>query len=72
MRHLLFEEAADGKYSVAVLSKDIAFDKYALRKYYVDSLNQQGLPDNEIIAFTLDYNENGKAPVKFIPGRPTT
>jgi len=66
MRHLLFEEAADGKYSVAVLSKDIAFDKYALRKYYVDSLNQQGLPDNEIIAFTLDYNENGKAPVKFI------
>jgi DNA polymerase-1 len=64
MRHHIFEEA--GKYKVALLFKASAFNKQEILTNYVSSLNQQGVTSQEVIAFTLQYDDNGKAPVKFI------
>jgi len=64
MRHHIFEEAE--KYKVALLFKASAFNKQEILTNYVSSLNQQGVTSQEVIAFTLQYDDNGKAPVKFI------
>ncbi len=66
MRHIIFEESNNNTYSTAVLIKNTSFNKFELQRNYIDNLNQKGLTSNNIIAFTLDYNTSGKAPVKFI------
>lgn len=62
MRHLIFEQAS--QYDIAVLTKASAFKEQELRSHYVDRLTQQGIAENQIIAFTLEYDENGKASAK--------
>ena len=64
MRHHLFTPA--DIYSIALLIKNTCFNKQDLRTYYVHPLGEQGIPDSSIIAFTLQYNEAGKAPAKYI------
>lgn len=64
MRHHIFEEAS--AYNIAVLMKATAFNKQELLSTYIRPLNVLGVPSKEIIAFTLEYDDTGKAPVKFI------
>jgi DNA polymerase-1 len=64
MRHLIFQEA--NSYSIAVLVKGTSFNKSELRFNYVDPLVKRGLAEQEMIAFTLKYNPDGKAPVTVI------
>lgn len=64
MRHLIFKEA--NTYSIAVLTKATAFNKSELRFNYIDPLVKRGVAEEEMIAFTLKYNPEGKAPAKFI------
>lgn len=64
MRHILFQPAES--HSVAVLVKSTAFKQQELQTNYVTPLNDLGVPSTEIIAFTLKYNDVGKAPAKFI------
>lgn len=64
MRHLIFEEAES--YPVALLIKGSSFNKSALVTNYTFPLQSLGIQPNQVIGFTLDYNESGKAPVKFI------
>jgi len=64
MRHHIFEEA--DQYSIAVLSKGSAFDKQQMVDAYVKPLNNMGVASNELIGFTVDYNDKGKAPNGFI------
>jgi DNA polymerase-1 len=64
MRHLIFQEA--NSYSIAVLVKGTSFNKSELRFNYVDPLVKRGLVEQEMIAFTLKYNPDGKAPVTVI------
>lgn len=64
MRHLIFKEA--NQYSVAVLSKGTSFNKTELRINYVEPLVKRGVAEDQMIAFTLKYNAEGKAPAKFI------
>lgn len=66
MRHHLFQESADGKYSIALLLKATAFKKPEIQKTYVDKLVSHGVAVDNVIAVTLEYNESGKAPVKHI------
>ena len=66
MRHISFaSDAAQEHYSVAMLIKGSAFNKYDLGRNYVKPLSEQGIDTNEVIAFTLAY-EGNKAPVKLI------
>lgn len=64
MRHIIFKEA--NSYSIALLSKGTSFNKHELRVNYVDPLIKRGIAEEEMIAFTLDYNSEGKAPAQFI------
>ena len=65
MRHIIFEESSSG-YPIALLIKDAAFVKHELERAYMDKLHSTGISRSDIIGFTLDYNANGKAPVKHI------
>lgn len=64
MRHFTFKEA--NSYSIAVLSKSTAFNKQELRINYIDPLIARGVAEEEMIAFTLKYNPEGKAPASFV------
>ena len=64
MRHIIFKEA--NTYSIALLSKGTSFNKHELRVNYVDPLIKRGIAEEEMIAFTLDYNSEGKAPAQHI------
>lgn len=64
MRHIIFKEATN--YSIAVLTKSTAFNKSELKINYIDPLVKRGVAEEEMIAFTLKYNPEGKAPAKFI------
>ncbi|MCD1628499.1 DNA polymerase [Marinobacter shengliensis] len=64
MRHLVFDQSAT--YPVALLVKASAFNTLEIQSSYVAPLTNAGIPREEIISFTLAYNEKGKAPVKFI------
>jgi len=65
MRHHLFAEPCE-TYQVALLMKYSAFVKAELQKNYVNPLVAHGLSENNVVSFTLEYNEVGKAPVKHI------
>ena len=64
MRHIIFKQA--NSYSIAVLIKGTAFNAQELRINYVQPLVDRGIAEEEVIAFTLKYDENGKAPAKHI------
>ena len=57
MHHIIFEQ--NTKYKVAILIKPSAFIKDELLKNYVSKVS---ILNKDIIAFTLKYNENNKAP----------
>lgn len=61
MRHIQFESST--RHSVALLVKGTAFKQHELEANYVNPLISLGIPRAEMIAFTLDYDEKGKAPV---------
>lgn len=64
MRHLIFQEA--DSYRIALLIKPFAFNQRDMEANYVHPLNQLMVPSQWMIGFTLDYDQAGKAPVKFI------
>lgn len=64
MRHIIFREA--NSYSVAVLVKGSSFNKTELQINYVDPLVKRGIAEQEMIAFTLKYTPDGKAPATVI------
>jgi DNA polymerase-1 len=64
MRHQIFKEA--NTYNIALLSKGTSFNKHELRVNYVDPLIKRGIAEEEMVAFTLDYDSAGKAPAQHI------
>lgn len=66
MRHHLFSVPASNTYPVALLMKSSAFKKDELQKSYVNKLAAHGVVPESVVAFTLEYDEAGKAPVKHI------
>lgn len=64
MRHIVFKEAKT--YPVAVLVKSIAFKQQEIENNYITPLNARGVCSQELIAFTLDYDDVGKASATFI------
>ncbi len=67
MRHIIFNQAnSSGNFSVALLIKGSAFNGQELRINYVQPLVDRGVAEEEVIAFTLKYDENGKATAKTI------
>jgi DNA polymerase-1 len=65
MRHILFDSNSTS-FPVAILVKRTSFNQTELLNNYVTPLGNQGIPAKDVIAFTLSYNEVGKAPAGFI------
>ena len=65
MRHIIFEENENNEYPVCILIKTGALKRKELLDNYVSNLS---IPDDEIIGFSLKYNDKGKCPVSFIKG----
>jgi len=65
MRHILFSDLQEVM-PVALLVKASAFNKHALETNYIKSLYDEGISEDNVIAFDLPYDQHNKAPVKFI------
>jgi DNA polymerase-1 len=61
MRHVIFQPSQTGTYKTALLIKESALNQRALHEHYVSPLQQQGVSPDQIIAFSLAY-QNNKAP----------
>jgi DNA polymerase-1 len=64
MRHHIYIQ--EDTYDIAILMKNSSFNKGEIKSNYIDPLVSKGVPENSLIAFTLEYNQDGKAPVKHI------
>ena len=64
MKHIIFEDS--NEYPVAVLVKSSAFRKGPIETHYLEPAKSLGLLPSDVIAFDLEYQDNGKAPVSFI------
>lgn len=62
MRHILYTSLPTSE--IAILIKESAFYQDQINANYVDPLVNAGYPKEKIIAFSLDYQSNGKAPAK--------
>jgi DNA polymerase-1 len=63
LRHISFGE---GHKTVAILVPTKDFIKEQILEHYVDPLVTRGIAKEEIIAFNLDHNAKGKAPVTLV------
>jgi len=66
MRHITFETS--DRYPIALLVKASAFNQHEITQNYQQSLLTRGMAAADLVAFSLAYNDQGKAPVKFIKG----
>ena len=64
MKHHVFTQS--DTYPVALLLKSSAFNKQEIQNNYLDYLGSRGVSQDRVVALTLEYNDQGKAPVKFI------
>lgn len=66
MFHHVFQKKPDNKYKVAILLKEFAFDQARIRSTYVDRLVEKGITLDDIIAFTLQYDDPKKVAAKTV------
>lgn len=64
MRHIQFQDSE--RHPLALLVKSTAFKHQEIMSNYVFPLEAHGVSQKDMIAFTLDYDENGKASVSFM------
>lgn len=64
MKHHVFTQS--DTYPVALLFKSSAFNKQEIQNNYLYYLGSRGVSQDQVVAITLEYNDQGKAPVKFI------
>lgn len=64
MRHAIFESAEHCK--VVILVKESSFNTKSIQESYITPLNALGIPNADLIAFSLEYNSDGKAPAAFV------
>lgn len=70
MRHILFAQRQS--YETAILIKTNAFLQSEIERFYVDPIVNSGYAKDKLIAFDLEYNSSGKAPVGVIKNYLTT
>lgn len=66
MKHIMFHENPNNEYEIALLIKESAFAKILLEEHYIKPLTDKGINPSSIIALSLTYNDNNKAPVTLI------
>lgn len=66
MKHILFHENPNNLYKIAVLIKESAFSSILIKEKYIDPLINKGITPDSILALSLKYNDQNKAPAKLI------
>ncbi|AWH15447.1 DNA polymerase [Pseudomonas phage 98PfluR60PP] len=66
MFHHIFQKKPDNKYKVAILLKEHAFDQSRIRSTYVDKFVEGGIALDDVIAFTLQYDDPKKVSAKTV------
>lgn len=66
MRYELFKPNTGNQYEVAVLLKASTFRKDLMQSYYADPLVRMGVPLDQIIAMTLEYDDAKKVSAKTV------
>lgn len=66
MRHIIYTDDIKATYKIAILIKDLSFDKDSIYNYYIEPLVKKGINIEDIIVFSLTYNQANKAPIKLI------
>lgn len=61
-----YTESYSSSYKIAILIKSSGQIKDAIQKHYIDPLVQRGLDPQDLVSFSLQYNEFDKAPAKLI------
>jgi DNA polymerase-1 len=60
MRHVTFDLNASNQFSNAILIKESAFLPQAIENSYIKPLREKGIPANDVVAFTLKYDDPKK------------
>lgn len=66
MNHEIFKTNPTNKYRFAVLCRSVAFDRRLMYMNYVQPLEAAGVPTDQIIALTLQYDDAKKVSAKTI------
>lgn len=66
MKHIIFRDNTENKYSHVLLIKESSFRKDELEKHYINPLVDSNIPRDSLLGLSLKYNEHGKCPVKLI------
>ena len=66
MNHEIFKLNADNKYPFVLLCKQNTFDRRLMYMNYVQTLEAAGIPTDQIIALTLQYDDAKKVSAKTI------
>lgn len=66
MNHEIFRANSDNKYPFVVLTKPSVFDRGLMYKNYVMPLEAAGVPTDQIIALTLQYDDAKKVSAKTV------
>lgn len=62
LKHFFFGAENKDNIKVALLIKNSAMKKHLLEQYYIEPLKQMGISSDQIVAFSLSYTANNKAP----------
>jgi DNA polymerase-1 len=65
MKHIIHKENPNNKYKIAVLVEESRLDKKEIEDAYVHPLVKLGIAEEDIISFSLNYNDKGNAPIGF-------
>jgi len=64
MRHLIFKENPNNKYKIALLIKEMSFNKELLTTHYINPLIKLGVKETDLIGLSLKYSDTNKITAK--------
>lgn len=65
MKHIIHKENPNNKYKITVLVEESSLDKKEIENIYIQPLVKLGIAEEDIISFSLTYNDKGNAPIGF-------
>jgi len=66
VHHILGDPNSHAPYPIAILIRLTALSKKEMIRHYISPLETLGISAKDIVCYSLDYKDSGKAPVSFI------
>jgi len=65
MKYIIHKPNPEKKFKVAILIKELSFNKIEIEKYYVQPMVDAGILKNDIISISLQYKDDNTCPVSY-------